>query len=82
MSHAFRFSKLLLVQVSRDASSAVAGTDGATRFRRWEWGRQIKEGQAAHAWSRFLTPLYGMQVIGLLASATYAVRLFLLLLPF
>ena len=65
-----------IVQVSRDASNALAGTDGGTRFRRWEWGRQIKEGQAAHAWSRFLPPLYGMQVIGLLASMTYAVRPF------
>ena len=61
------------LQVSKDSSNAVAGTDGGTRFRRWEWGRQIGEGQAAHAWSRFLTPLYGMQIIGLLASMTYSV---------
>ncbi len=52
----------------------MAGTEGGMRFRRWEWGRQIGEGQAAHAWSRFLTPLYGMQIIGLLASMTYSVR--------
>ncbi|BDA48870.1 hypothetical protein COCOBI_12-5530 [Coccomyxa sp. Obi] len=61
-----------IVMVSKDSSNAVAGTDGGTRFRRWEWGRQIGEGQAAHAWSRFLTPLYGIQVIGLLASMTYS----------
>lgn len=43
------------------------------RFHRWEWGRQIGEHEPAYAWSRFITPLYGVMAIGLMAGLTYAV---------
>ena len=43
------------------------------RFHRWEWGRQIGEHEPAYAWSRFITPLYGVKAIGLMAGLTYAV---------
>lgn len=49
-----------------------AATAGFERFKRWEWGH-IGEKEPAYAWSRFLTPLYGVKVIGLLAGMTYAV---------
>lgn len=48
------------------------GTTG--RFKRWEWGKQIKEGNPAYAWGRFITPLYGIKVVGFLAGMTYSVR--------
>ena len=48
------------------------GTTG--RFKRWEWGKQIKESQPAYAWGRFITPLYGIKVVGFLAGVTYSVR--------
>lgn len=44
------------------------------RFKRWEWGKQIKESQPAYAWGRFITPLYGIKVVGFLAGVTYSVR--------
>ena len=56
------------VQVSKERHSGSAG-----RFRRWEWGKQIKEGQPAYAWGRFITPLYGIKVVGFLADMTYSV---------
>ena len=51
---------------------AVSSSIGPDRLRRWEWGH-INEKKPAYAWSRFLTPLYGVKVIGLLAGMTYAV---------
>ena len=56
------------VQVSKERHSGTTG-----RFRRWEWGKQIKEGQPAYAWGRFITPLYGIKVVGFLADMTYSV---------
>ena len=56
------------MQVSKERQSGTAG-----RFRRWEWGKQIKEGQPAYAWGRFITPLYGIKVVGFLADMTYSV---------
>jgi hypothetical protein len=50
----------------------TASSIGPDRLRRWEWG-PISEKKPAYAWSRFLTPLYGVKVIGLLAGMTYAV---------
>ena len=57
------------MQVSKERHSGTAG-----RFRRWEWGKQIKEGQPAYAWGRFITPLYGIKVVGFLADMAYSVR--------
>ena len=54
--------------MSKERHSGTAG-----RFRRWEWGKQIKEGQPAYAWGRFITPLYGIKVVGFLADMTYSV---------
>jgi hypothetical protein len=64
----------LALQVSKEGKDGVFGLGGSRRFKRWEWGRQISENDSAHLWSRFLTPLYGAKIIGLLANMTYSVR--------
>ena len=56
-------------QVSKETHRGTTG-----RFKRWEWGKQIKESQPAYAWGRFITPLYGIKVVGFLAGVTYSVR--------
>ena len=56
-------------QVSKETHRGTTG-----RFKRWEWGKQIKESQPAYAWGRFITPLYGIKVVGFLAGVTYTVR--------
>jgi len=59
-------------QVSKETHKGTTG-----RFKRWEWGKQIREGSPAYAWGRFITPLYGIKVVGFLAGMTYSVRLWL-----
>jgi hypothetical protein len=60
---------LTQAQVSKETHKGTTG-----RFKRWEWGKQIKEGNPAFAWGRFITPLYGIKVVGFLAGMTYSVR--------
>ena len=63
------FTTLTQAQVSKETHKGTTG-----RFKRWEWGKQIKEGNPAFAWGRFITPLYGIKVVGFLAGMTYSVR--------
>jgi hypothetical protein len=58
-------------QVSNSARVSSGGR--VSRSKRWEWGTQTGEHDPALLWNRHLTPLYGVKLIGLHASMTYAV---------